>query len=50
MKSYRFYIETNDGEHTEWLRLTRLQAMGMYRNTAASTPDNVKRFGWEEVK
>lgn len=49
MKSYRFWIETNDGQVTTWSRLTLAQAKGMNHVTRTYTPDNVIRYGWEEL-
>jgi hypothetical protein len=50
MKNYRFWLETNEGQLIEWRRLTRAQAMSMCRATQTYTPDNVKRYGWEETE
>lgn len=50
MKNYRFWLETIDGQLIEWRRLTRAQAKGMHHVTQTYTPDNVKRFGWEETE
>ena len=49
-KRYVFYVETVDGAALEWRGLTIAQAKNMNAYTRKNTPDNVKRFGWEETK
>lgn len=48
--SYYFWIETYEGGHTYWRHLTKAEAKAMYSATDKHTPENVKRFGWEEIK
>ena len=48
--TYRFYIETTDGNETEWRGLTRKQARDMYAYTDAHQPSNVKSYGWEVIR
>lgn len=50
MKTYHFWLETYDGKSIRWTGLTKAQAKGMHHVTATYTPENVKRFGWEEAK
>lgn len=47
MKTYTFFIETEDGERTEWRGLTLKQARDMNAFTHKRIPVNVKCFGWE---
>ena len=49
-ETYRFYIETTDGNETEWRGLTRKQARDMYAYTDAHQPSNVKSYGWEVIR
>jgi len=49
MTVYLFFIETDDGERTEWRGLTGKQARDMYALTEKRQPYNVKRFGWEAM-
>lgn len=50
IKNYTFWIETYDGRYIQWRRLTKAQAKGMYISTQKSTPETIKRYGWEETK
>ena len=44
-----FWIELEDGQLLRWPHLTQHQAKCMYKWTSEITPDNVKRYGWEEM-
>jgi hypothetical protein len=46
MNKHTFYINTADGETTEWNGLSHKQARDMNAYTAASQPSNVTGFGW----
>jgi hypothetical protein len=50
MHRYKFWVETFDGVRLEWTHLTKSQATSMHKSTTASTPNEVRRFGWEEVE
>ena len=50
LPKYMFFIELKDGTRVEWNRLTAHAAKQMYRNTSASEPHRVHRYGWEEVR
>lgn len=47
---YVFYVELGDGTELRWSGLSLAQARYMYSATSRSTPDNVLRYGWVEVK
>ena len=49
MHRYKFWIETFDGVRLELTHLTKAQATSMHKSTMASTPNEVHRYGWEEV-
>ena len=46
---WRFWIETFDGEVTEWVPITKRVAETMYKATALRG-HNLKRYGYEEIK
>jgi hypothetical protein len=48
--NYMFHVELDSGEMVVWSRLTLTAAKQMYSSTAKSMPNNVERFGWEEMK
>ena len=49
--TYRFYIETLNGELLEWQGLTLTQAKVMNSlTTKFCAHPNVANFGWEEMK
>jgi hypothetical protein len=45
---YSFWIETDTGEYLQWRGLTKTVAQRMYATTNKSTPDNLRRWGWED--
>lgn len=47
--TYRFWLETYNGQHISWSRLSKQEALAMHRATTKNTPENVKRFGWEHT-
>ena len=49
-KNYTFWVETTTGEETHWTHLTKTQARNMFAYTQASTPHNLKRWGWGEAQ
>ena len=49
-KNFAFWVELRNGEEVRWSSLTRAQAVTMYNNTDRRQPDNVRSYGWEEMK
>ena len=50
---YLFYVETEKHGYCAWDCLTLLEAKKMYNLTKkryALTADDIKRYGWEEMK
>lgn len=47
--NYKFWVELIDGTRVVWDRLTRAQAINMYRVTDKRQPEGVKRYGWSEM-
>jgi len=51
MNKYMFYLETENGARIEWRGLSQRTAIMMYNLTyKANMMQNLKRFGWEEIK
>ena len=48
-RKYRFYIGLTNGEEVEWRGLSLTVAKAMYNSTSKIQPNNVTRFGWEEM-
>ena len=49
MNKYMFYVETENGARIEWRGLSQRTAVMMYNMTYKAN-QNLKRFGWEEIK
>ena len=48
-RKFRFYIGLTSGEEVEWRGLSQTVAKAMYNSTSKIQPNNVTRFGWEEM-